>query len=246
MIEKYDFSTFLYNKSNLCDLIPLYQINTYQTVGLMADTRDQILTTAFKLFFEKGYKEVTMSDLVKATGLSKGAFYHYFSSKEELYNVTLDKYISSYLQNFALEFDENITLRENLIRLFNRFAYITTEFKQTLQQQEFGMANYLLFLQEALKKKEFKDKLTEYNSKFYQEFTRWINIAKERNEIGQHVDSLVLAKHLASLMKGMTVLYSFGQGMEPLAETFNQIINQFFNFLENQNHNNEISKKLKN
>jgi TetR/AcrR family transcriptional repressor of nem operon len=50
----------------------------------MADTRDQILTTAFKLFFEKGYKEVTMSELVKETGLSKGAFYHYFLYSEFL------------------------------------------------------------------------------------------------------------------------------------------------------------------
>ncbi len=198
----------------------------------MADTRDQILTSAFKLFFEKGYKEVTMSELVKATGLSKGAFYHYFSSKEELYNVTLDKYIGSYIQNFSLEFDENLTLRENLIQLFSRFAFITTELKETLHKKEFGMANYLLFLQEAMKKEEFKEKLSEYNNRFFEEFSRWVNIAKSRNEIDKSIDSMVLAKHLASLMKGMTVLYSFGQGMEPLAETFNQIINQFFNYIE--------------
>jgi TetR/AcrR family transcriptional repressor of nem operon len=198
----------------------------------MADTRDQILTTAFKLFFEKGYKEVTMSELVKETGLSKGAFYHYFSSKEELYNVTLEKYIGSYIQNFSLDYDENLTLRENLIQLFSRFAYITTELKETLHKKEFGMANYLLFLQEAMKKEEFKDKLVTYNIRFYEEISRWIEIAKKRNEIDKDLDSVILAKHLASLMKGMTVLYSFGQGMEPLADTFNEIINQFFNYLE--------------
>jgi AcrR family transcriptional regulator len=246
MKKKYDFSIFFYNKSNLYIPATLYKITTYQTVGLMADTRDQILTIAFKLFFEKGYKEVTMSDLVKASGLSKGAFYHYFSSKEELYKVTLDKYISSYLENFSLEFDEGLTLRENLIRLFERFAYVTTEFKQTIQQQEFGMANYLLFLQEAMKKKEFKDKLAEYNTMFYKEFSLWIDIAKRRREIDREMDSVVLAKHLASLMKGMTVLYSFSDGMEPLAETFNQIINQFFNLLERKNQHNEIARKLKN
>jgi AcrR family transcriptional regulator len=198
----------------------------------MADTKDQILTTAFKLFFEKGFKEVTMNELVRATGLSKGAFYHYFSSKEELYEVTLDKYIGSYLQNFSLEYDDDLTLRENLIQLFSRFAYITTELKETLHRKEFGMANYLLFLQEAMKKEEFRDKLEKYNTRFFEEFSRWIDIAKSRNEINQDLDSMVLAKHLASLMKGMTVLYSFGQGMEPLSDTFNQIINQFFQYLE--------------
>lgn len=198
----------------------------------MADTRDQILTTAFKLFFEKGYKEVTMSELVKETGLSKGAFYHYFSSKEELYTVTLEKYVGSYIQNFSLDYDETLTLKENLTQLFSRFAYITSELKQTLHNKEFGMTNYLLFLQEAMKKEEFKDKLTTYNIRFYEEIARWVEIAKKRNEIDKNLDSMILAKHLASLMKGMTVLYSFGQGMEPLADTFNAIINQFFNYLE--------------
>jgi hypothetical protein len=104
--------------------------------------------------------------------------------------------------------------------------------KETLHKKEFGMANYLLFLQEAMKKEEFKDKLVTYNIRFYEEISRWIEIAKKRNEIDKDLDSVILAKHLASLMKGMTVLYSFGQGMEPLADTFNEIINQFFNYLE--------------
>jgi TetR/AcrR family transcriptional regulator, transcriptional repressor for nem operon len=198
----------------------------------MADTRDQILATAFRLFFEKGYKEVTMSQLVEATGLSKGAFYHYFSSKEELYKVTLEKYIDSYLDSFSLDFDEKLTLRENLVRLFSRFAYITTELKDSLNSMEFGMANYLLFLQEAMKKENFRKKIERYNSIFFTELAYWIDKAKEKGEIDPSIDSGILARHLTSLMKGMTVLYSFGQGLEPLANTFNKIIDQFFTYIE--------------
>jgi TetR/AcrR family transcriptional regulator, transcriptional repressor for nem operon len=198
----------------------------------MADTRDQILATAFRLFFEKGYKEVTMSQLVEATGLSKGAFYHYFSSKEELYKVTFEKYIDSYLDSFTFDFDEKLTLRENLIRLFSRFAYITTELKDSFQSMEFGMANYLLFLQEAMKKDEFRKKLERYNSMFFTELSHWIDRAREKGEIDPSLDSGTLAKHLTSLMKGLTVLYSFSQGMEPLADTFNKIIDQFFTYIE--------------
>jgi hypothetical protein len=103
-----------------------------------------------------------------------------------------------------------------------------------MQKQEFGIANYFLFLQGAMKNKEFREKLKEYNSKFIQELIRWIDIAKEKNEINRDIDSSILANHLASLMKGMTVLYSLGQAMEPLEETFNQIINQFFNHIESK------------
>jgi len=56
----------------------------------MSPTKEHIILTAFRLFLKKGYKEVTMSMLVKATGLSKGAFYHYFENKEQLFIETLD------------------------------------------------------------------------------------------------------------------------------------------------------------
>jgi TetR/AcrR family transcriptional regulator, transcriptional repressor for nem operon len=51
----------------------------------MKDTREYILKTSLALFLQKSYRDVTMSEIVKATGLSKGAFYHYFTSKEELF-----------------------------------------------------------------------------------------------------------------------------------------------------------------
>jgi AcrR family transcriptional regulator len=34
---------------------------------------------------QKGYKEVTMKDIVDNAELSKGAFYHYFDSKEKVF-----------------------------------------------------------------------------------------------------------------------------------------------------------------
>lgn len=51
----------------------------------MRDTKDHILKVALSLFLQKNYKEVTMRELVEKSGLSKGAFYHYFNSKEQLF-----------------------------------------------------------------------------------------------------------------------------------------------------------------
>ena len=43
--------------------------------------RDSILRTAEKLFFEKGYDETSIQDILDALSISKGGFYHYFESK---------------------------------------------------------------------------------------------------------------------------------------------------------------------
>ncbi|MCK7528824.1 MAG: TetR/AcrR family transcriptional regulator [Ignavibacteriales bacterium] len=50
----------------------------------MNETKEHILKTSLMLFLQKSYKDVTMKEIVEKTGLSKGAFYHYFTSKEEL------------------------------------------------------------------------------------------------------------------------------------------------------------------
>jgi len=51
----------------------------------MNETRNHILKSSLLLFLQKSYRDVTMQEIVKQTGLSKGAFYHYFTGKEELF-----------------------------------------------------------------------------------------------------------------------------------------------------------------
>ena len=57
-------------------------------------SKSKIIDAAMKLFLEKGYENTTMQDIVQASGMSKGAIYHYFKSKQE---------IVAYLSNYEKE-----------------------------------------------------------------------------------------------------------------------------------------------
>ena len=46
--------------------------------------RRQILDAALSCFAERGYHSTRMDDVVAACGLSKGALYHHYRSKEEI------------------------------------------------------------------------------------------------------------------------------------------------------------------
>lgn len=46
--------------------------------------KEQILKSAFECFSERGFESVTMEEIAKEAGLSKGAVYWYFKSKDEL------------------------------------------------------------------------------------------------------------------------------------------------------------------
>lgn len=68
--------------------------------------KNAILKAARKLFFEKGFKPVTVESIAKKAELSKGSIYLYYNSKEEIYTQILlsdiDKFherISDLLQN---------------------------------------------------------------------------------------------------------------------------------------------------
>ncbi|MEW6229564.1 MAG: TetR/AcrR family transcriptional regulator [Bacillota bacterium] len=46
--------------------------------------REEFLDVSLRLLNEKGYDETTVNDIIEAIGVSKGAFYYYFSSKEDV------------------------------------------------------------------------------------------------------------------------------------------------------------------
>jgi AcrR family transcriptional regulator len=51
----------------------------------MTKVKARILQAASTLFAEKGYEGASMNDIVKVSGLSKGAIYHHFKSKEQIF-----------------------------------------------------------------------------------------------------------------------------------------------------------------
>jgi len=59
------------------------------------ETIQKILDASLKLFLEKGYEQTTIFDIVdNLGGLSRGAFYHHFKSKEEVLTALMDKYFT--------------------------------------------------------------------------------------------------------------------------------------------------------
>ncbi len=48
------------------------------------NTKGKIIVAAWKLFYEQGYDNTTVEEIIEESGTSKGSFYHYFGGKDEL------------------------------------------------------------------------------------------------------------------------------------------------------------------
>lgn len=60
----------------------------------MDNTKEFIIDEAFKLFLNHSYEAVSISDISNAIGFTKGALYHHFKNKEELFKCVVDKYLN--------------------------------------------------------------------------------------------------------------------------------------------------------
>jgi TetR/AcrR family transcriptional regulator, cholesterol catabolism regulator len=83
----------------------------------MANERKiQFIETAMKLFAEKGYHFTSIQDIVEAWGISKGAFYHHFSSKEDLMLSIVKHYFEMMFSTFMNAKQENESEKEMLVK----------------------------------------------------------------------------------------------------------------------------------
>lgn len=79
--------------------------------------RNDLIRTSLQLFLEKGYENTKVSDILLATGLSKGGMYHYFSSKEEI----LDAVVGYALEEERPLFEQKLSQTENTLEQFECF-----------------------------------------------------------------------------------------------------------------------------
>ncbi|TFE00673.1 TetR/AcrR family transcriptional regulator [Jeotgalibacillus salarius] len=60
--------------------------------------KEKITEHSIRLFEKKGFSETSIQDIVEANGVTKGTFYYYFSSKEELLMDIQLRYINELLE----------------------------------------------------------------------------------------------------------------------------------------------------
>lgn len=80
------------------------------------NTKGRIITAAWKLFYEQGYDNTTVEDIVFESETSKGSFYHYFDGKDALLGTLANVFDEKY-EELQEIMDPNLDAMEKLIYL---------------------------------------------------------------------------------------------------------------------------------
>jgi AcrR family transcriptional regulator len=82
--------------------------------------RNAILDTAQRLVYTKGYEQISIQDIIAEVQISKGAFYHYFSSKQALLEALIGRMADQGVQVIApIMQDETLSATVRLLRAFD-------------------------------------------------------------------------------------------------------------------------------
>ena len=114
---------------------------------MKSSRRNEILKSALPLFSLRGYDAVKVDDITKECGCSHGLFYHYFSSKEDLFRAMMEEskavgrrcYPRTWLDNSNPVEAVNIFVNNIINLLLNdeencyyMYLYLTSPYQKTL------------------------------------------------------------------------------------------------------------------
>jgi AcrR family transcriptional regulator len=161
------------------------------------DTKSYIVKTAFKMFLTNGYKATSMSTLVRESNLSKGAFYHYFKSKEDLYHAVIDTYFLSFKKNADLDNIKNLSLAEFTVSIKGFMNYLIPEISSITDR---GMSAYFAMFFEAYSEyPAFNVEIRRFYSNFKFHLKEKIITEKSLNEDLAEIEAVKLIAHIEGL-----------------------------------------------
>jgi TetR/AcrR family transcriptional regulator, transcriptional repressor for nem operon len=194
------------------------------------------MMTALKLFLQKNFKEVTMKEIVDKTGLSKGAFYHYFESKEQLFREIILQFFASItaVRNDKIE---NVSLydfyHENLKNVNDFSLLFTNDDAIKLPEESIFSINFFALLFDALKMfPDFKMQMEEYHIREMENWKTVIAHARHSNEISTTIDDLQLARLFMFSSDGLALNLTLHGNLTEMKTEVKNLWDQLYNSIK--------------
>jgi len=157
----------------------------------------KLMQAAFQIFGQKGYEKATIDEIVALAGYSKGAFYYYFSSKEDLFLEIMDYRVSAQQEIFTEALKTEQSLHENISNIFRLFVQMTKE--------DQWVPIYVEFLAQAARNEKVKMRMAYMYSNWRSFLAGIINKIKEVKMIPETVDAEIAAGLIIALFDGFNM-----------------------------------------
>ncbi len=172
------------------------------------NTKSKIVSAAWHLFYEQGYDDTTIEDIIEESGTSKGSFYHYFAGKDAL------------LSSLSIIFDEKYEEIEQeidpQINAFEKLMYYNEELFGMIENRISIDLLARLFSSQLITKSE--KHLLDRNRTYYKLLRQTVISGQEKGEIRSDVSANEIVKAYALCERGLLYDWCICNGEYALKE----------------------------
>jgi AcrR family transcriptional regulator len=186
--------------------------------------KKRIIEAANAEFARNGYRKTTMSDIAKTLGVSKGAVYQYFASKEALIGAVGDSFVESVIVN---EF--SVSRNEGLIK--------TTEgsLERILKSMPSWFPNLICdILSEAHRDDNARQQVRELDQMLVTAISAFWEERRDAGEVPPEVDTESIARGLVALQFGLMAFVSTGLPRSEAIDAWTEMVRRLGRGLESK------------
>lgn len=168
------------------------------------NTKCKLLATALELFYEKGVLKVTLTEIARKAGFTRGAIYSHFSSKEDIIKELLET------KSRLLSEQINKMISPEASPLYSLFLISREMLQMVEKSREFALLIRVMFYSlHLLEEPEIKQAV---HTIFEEELKRDMKLlekASDKGEIRDNLDVETVALSLSSMVQGLMMDWVF-------------------------------------
>ena len=172
------------------------------------NSRENIIKSSFILFLKKGYKEVTIINIMEATKLSKGAIYHYFKSKEEIYFATLETYYFNLMSTAGNE-ESSGNFREDIKRLFEFAVELFDQVENITEEGlDYPIRSFFSYQLESEKIDVVRENIHNTVLNYRGTVEKIVSNGIKNGQVRKDLEPKIIALRIISILEGLAIHHS--------------------------------------
>lgn len=182
-------------------------------------TKGKIINVAWNLFYENGYENTTVDEIIARSGTSKGSFYHYFNSKNSLLSS-----LSYVFDEMYRELEPNLSPQQSC---FEKLMYLNREIFGMIENKiDINLLSGLLSTQLTTKDER---NLLDYNRYYYKLIRKIVEEGRERGEIKNDTPTSEIVKLYAMCERALMYDWCICAGEYSLSNYAKEVLPMLFN-----------------
>jgi TetR/AcrR family transcriptional regulator, transcriptional repressor for nem operon len=189
----------------------------------MSSKKQEIIRIAREVIHSKGYQVTSVSDIMTATNIGKGQFYHYFQSKHDLGLAVVEDLVKDWEEQLIIGI---LNTSDDPVTKLNRMLQ-WAEISHAEMEIKYGCAMGNLAIEMSAQDEEFRVKIKEF-------FIHWVNSVADiltemikDHQLDESINPKKNAESIVAMIEGGILLMVSRQNIQVLQDIFEVIKQQY-------------------